>query len=88
MGKTVEVIDIVNGRDEIIGQDTLQNVYKNGAWHRAAHVWVFNSAGELYLQERGRAALLFPLCSLGGGTGRGLGDVAEAFRPPSNGVEA
>lgn len=56
-----EEIDIVDSKDEVIGQDTLLNVYKNGAWHRAAHVWVLDSAGKLYLQERGRSALLFPL---------------------------
>ena len=47
-----EIFDIVNERDEVIGQNTRRAVHAHGLWHRAVHVLVFNARGEVFLQKR------------------------------------
>ena len=47
-----EIFDIVNERDEVIGQAPRKEVHARGLWHRAIHVLVFNSRGEVFLQKR------------------------------------
>ena len=47
-----EIFDIVNERDEVIGQARRQEVHARGLWHRAIHVLVFNARGEVFLQKR------------------------------------
>ncbi len=47
-----EIFDIVNERDEVIGQAPRQEVHARGLWHRAVHVLVFNARGEVFLQKR------------------------------------
>ena len=47
-----EIFDVVNDRDEVIGQKTRGEVHRTGLKHRAVHVLVFNRKGELFLQKR------------------------------------
>ena len=47
-----EIFDIVNERDEVIGQAPRKQVHATGLWHRAVHVLVFNARGEVFLQKR------------------------------------
>lgn len=47
-----EIFDVVNERDEVIGQAPRQEVHARGLWHRAVHVLVFNARGEVFLQKR------------------------------------
>jgi len=48
----VEIFDVVNERDEVIGQQTRSEVHRLGLMHRAVHVLVFNSRGQVFLQKR------------------------------------
>lgn len=47
-----EIFDIVNERDEVIGQAPRKEVHARGLWHRAVHVLVFNARGDVFLQKR------------------------------------
>ena len=47
-----EIFDVVNERDEVIGQAPRKEVHARGLLHRAVHVLVFNARGELFLQKR------------------------------------
>jgi isopentenyldiphosphate isomerase len=47
-----EIFDVVNERDEVIGQKPRSEVHARGLLHRAVHVLVFNSRGETFLQKR------------------------------------
>jgi|SRR5215831_9138367 len=47
-----EIFDVVNERDEVIGRRTRSDVHRLGLMHRAVHVLVFNSRGEIFLQKR------------------------------------
>ncbi len=47
-----EIFDVVNERDEVVGQRTRREVHRLGLMHRAVHVLVFNAAGQVFLQKR------------------------------------
>jgi isopentenyldiphosphate isomerase len=47
-----EIFDVVNEHDEVIGQETRREVHRRGLMHRAVHILVFNSRGEVFLQKR------------------------------------
>ncbi len=47
-----EIFDVVNERDEVIGQQTRREVHRLGLKHRAVHILVFNRNGDLFLQKR------------------------------------
>jgi isopentenyl-diphosphate Delta-isomerase len=47
-----EIFDVVNERDEVVGRAPRPEVHRTGLKHRAIHVFVFNSRGEVFLQKR------------------------------------
>jgi len=47
-----ECFDVVNERDEVIGRATRNEVHARGLLHRAVHVLVYNSKGQVFLQKR------------------------------------
>ncbi len=50
--KAAEMFDVVDERDQVIGQAPRGEVHARQLWHRAVHVFVFNKHGELLLQQR------------------------------------
>jgi isopentenyl-diphosphate delta-isomerase type 1 len=56
-----EIFDVVNERDEVIGQLSRREVHRQGLRHRAVHVLMFNSKGEVFLQKRSKHKDTFPL---------------------------
>ena len=57
-----ELFDVVDAGDRVIGQATRSDVHARGLLHRAAHVFVFNSMGQLLLQQRSASKDAHPLC--------------------------
>lgn len=47
-----EIFDVVNERDQVVGQMPRREVHRLGLMHRAAHVLVFNARGQVFLQKR------------------------------------
>lgn len=47
-----EIFDVVNERDEVVGRRPRSEVHRLGLMHRATHVLVFNSRGQVFLQKR------------------------------------
>jgi isopentenyldiphosphate isomerase len=47
-----EIFDVVNERDEVIDRQPRSEVHRLGLKHRATHVLVFNTRGEVFLQKR------------------------------------
>ena len=47
-----EIFDVVNERDEVVSREIRGEVHRRGLRHRAVHVLVFNSLGEVFLQKR------------------------------------
>jgi isopentenyl-diphosphate delta-isomerase type 1 len=56
-----EYIDIVNEDNELTGVSEQKSIaHKNGLWHRAAHVWIYNSQREVLLQRRASNKDFYP----------------------------
>ena len=55
-----EIFDVVNERDEVIGQAPRPEVHRLGLRHRAVHVLIFNARGEVFLQKRSMSKDTFP----------------------------
>ncbi len=55
-----EVFDVVDMADEVTGQATRGEVHAQGLIHRAVHLFVFNPAGELFLQKRSQLKDIHP----------------------------
>jgi len=47
-----ELLDVVDAEDRVIGVKTRGEIHAQGLMHRAVHILVFNSKGELFLQKR------------------------------------
>ncbi|MGV3773173.1 MAG: NUDIX hydrolase [Verrucomicrobiales bacterium] len=60
MNKTEELFDVVDDRDEVIDCKPRRVVHQLGLKHRAVHVLIFNSKGELFLQKRSMLKDCFP----------------------------
>src|SRR5436853_3949962 len=60
MSMSEEIFDVVNERDEVIGQERRSEVHRLGLQHRAVHVLVFNGRGEVFLQKRSMNKDTFP----------------------------
>lgn len=59
--KASELFDVVNERNEVTGQLTRGEVHARGLLHRAVHVFVINSRGDIYLQKRSHLKDVSPL---------------------------
>ena len=47
-----EILEIIDSDDKVIGTATRAEIHRLGLMHRAVHIFVFNSAGEIYVQKR------------------------------------
>ncbi len=50
----VEMLNIVNEQDEIVGTEDRIKIHKEGLLHREIHVWVYNDAGDILFQHRAK----------------------------------
>ena len=60
MNEETEIFDIVDGRDEVIGSASREEVHRKGLKHRSVHLLVFNRKGEVLLQKRSMHKDTFP----------------------------
>jgi isopentenyl-diphosphate delta-isomerase len=58
---STELFDVCDEHDRVIGQAPRGEVHARGLLHRAVHIWVFNSRGELLLHQRAATKDEFPL---------------------------
>ena len=57
-----EMFDVVDEDDQVVGQAPRSEVHRKRLLHRAVHIFVFNSNGELLIQQRTEQKDEFPLC--------------------------
>jgi isopentenyl-diphosphate Delta-isomerase len=55
-----EIFDVVDWDDNVVRQATRAEVHAKNLLHRAVHVLVFNTAGQVFLQKRSIAKDSFP----------------------------
>jgi len=56
----METLDIVNDRDEVIGQATKKEIYAQKLPHRIVHVLVYDDQGRMLLQKRAETVFFAP----------------------------
>ena len=77
-----EIFDVVDAEDRVIGQAPRSEVHRRGLLHRAVHIFVFNSRGELLLQRRSAMKDEFPLCYTSSASGHlGTGESYDECAP-------
>lgn len=55
-----EILNIVNENDEIIGEETRENIHKNGLLHREIHVYFVTLNKEIFFQHRAKDKDTYP----------------------------
>jgi isopentenyl-diphosphate Delta-isomerase len=50
-----EILEIVDSNDKVIGSATRAEIHRMGLFHRAVHMFVFNPAGQVYIQRRSQS---------------------------------
>lgn len=56
-----ELIDICDENNNLLGIRKMKSeAHQDGSWHRAAHIWAYNSKGEILLQLRAKNKKLYP----------------------------
>lgn len=78
-----ELLDIVDSRDRIVGQATRAEIHRTQRMHRAVHMLLSNSAGQVYLQKRAPTKDTNPNCwdsSAAGHVDSGEGYLEAAVR--------
>jgi len=56
-----ELLDVVDERDRVIGQEMRSAVHARGLWHRGVHVFLATPDGKLIVQRRSALRQLLPL---------------------------
>lgn len=56
-----ELIDICDESNNLTNiQKVKSEAHRDGLWHRAAHIWIYNPKGEILLQLRAKEKRLYP----------------------------
>lgn len=56
-----ELIDICDENNNLTGVQKMKSeAHRDGLWHRAAHIWIYNSKGDILLQLRAKDKPLYP----------------------------
>ena len=56
-----ELIDICDESNNLTKIQKMKSyAHKAGLWHRTAHIWIYNSKGNILLQLRAKEKLLYP----------------------------
>ena len=53
-------LNIVDENDQIIGEDTRENIHRKGLLHREIHVWFYTPKSEIVFQHRAKNKDTFP----------------------------
>jgi 16S rRNA (adenine1518-N6/adenine1519-N6)-dimethyltransferase len=77
-----EIFDVVDENDQVIGQAPRSTVHARKLLHRAVHIFVFDSRGELLLQKRSAKKDEYPLSYTSSASGHlSAGETYEAAAP-------
>ncbi len=60
MSNTLEMLEVVNENDEVIGLETREKIHKEGLLHREIHVFFLTPKGEIIFQHRAKDKDTYP----------------------------
>jgi isopentenyl-diphosphate delta-isomerase type 1 len=55
-----EILEVVDKNNNVVGITTRGECYEKGLLHRAVHIFIFNSIGEVFLTKRSAKKLKYP----------------------------
>ena len=55
-----ELLDVVDDKDNVLGFTTRGRIHREGLFHRAVHIFLFNDSGEIYVQRRSKSKDRYP----------------------------
>ncbi|WP_437187221.1 NUDIX hydrolase [Planctomicrobium sp. SH668] len=73
------MFDVCDAEDNVIGQLSRAAVHAQNLLHRAVHIWIWNSNGELLLQLRSSTKDQYPSCYTSSASGHL--DAGEDYEP-------
>jgi isopentenyl-diphosphate delta-isomerase len=77
-----ELFDVVDAGDHVLRQERRSVVHAEKLLHRAVHIFVFNSRGQLLVQRRSASKDEYPLTYTSSASGHvGAGETYEACAP-------
>lgn len=77
-----ELFDVVDEHDHVLKQERRSVVHAQGLRHRAVHIFVFNSRGQLLVQRRSATKDEFPLTYTSSASGHvGAGETYDECAP-------
>src|SRR5215472_10054324 len=77
-----EIFDVVDEHDRVVAQAPRSVVHAQKLLHRAVHIFVLNSRGELLLQKRSATKDEYPLCYTSSASGHlSAGETYETAAP-------
>jgi 16S rRNA (adenine1518-N6/adenine1519-N6)-dimethyltransferase len=77
-----EIFDVVDELDRVVGKAPRSVVHARKLLHRAVHIFVFNSRGDLLLQKRSALKDEYPLCYTSSASGHlSAGESYETAAP-------
>ena len=53
-------LNIIDEKENIVGEETRDNIHKQGLLHREIHVWFYTSKGEIIFQHRAKDKDTYP----------------------------
>ena len=60
-----ELIDIFDENNNALNVQKMKSeAHKLGLWHRASHIWIYNSSGEILLQLRAKKNHFTQTCGM------------------------
>ena len=60
MGNPLEMLEVIDDNDNVIGLETRVKVHKEGLLHREIHIWFITPKGEIVFQHRAKDKDTYP----------------------------
>jgi isopentenyldiphosphate isomerase len=58
--KNMALLNVIDENGNVVGQDTRENIHKNGLLHQEVHVWFYTPNKEIIFQRRGMNQDTYP----------------------------
>lgn len=54
------ILNVIDEQENVVGEDTRENIHQKGLLHREIHVWFYTPQGEIVFQHRAKDKDTFP----------------------------